>query len=117
MSRESLHASSCVRDGLRLVQRLYKELAALFKVEDAESRARFAFERVNNQKKRRTAHVTDADVTAGQQAITRTHANVLERKSRVEDVVEMLTAFQAAAFPEISFHMSVCQVPGARLIW
>ena len=90
-----------------MLQRLYKELTALFEVEDAESDAKIAFERLNKKKLRRTAHVTDADVQAGQEASTRAHANVLKCKSRVDDVVEMLSAFQAAAFPEVSFHMFV----------
>ena len=90
-----------------MLQRLYKELTALFEVEDAESDAKIAFERLNKKKLRRTAHVTDSDVRAGQEAIARAHANVLKCKSRVDDVVEMLSAFQAAAFPEVAFHMFV----------
>ena len=69
--------------------------------------ARFNFERLKKKKQRKTAHVADSDVAEGRKAITRTHANVLKCKSRVDDVVETLTALQAAAFPEASFHMFV----------
>mgnify|MGYP006902790133 CR=1 FL=1 len=91
------------------LQRLYEDLTALFEAEDAESDAKIAFERLNKKKVRKTAHVTASDLDAGQEAMTRTHSNVLKCKSRVDDVVEMLTAFQAAAFPEVSFHMFVGQ--------
>jgi len=90
-----------------MLQRLYKDLTTLFEAEDAETDARFAFVRLNKKKVRQTAHVTESDLVAGQDTITRTHSSVLKCKARVGDVVEMLTAFQAASFPEVSFHMSV----------
>ena len=51
--------------------------------------------------------MTARDVAAGEACVEASHKKVLACRSRVGDVVEVLTTFQGESFPEVPFHMSV----------
>ena len=90
-----------------MLQKLNTAVEAYFEAEDAERDTRVAYEVLLSKRRRGTSHVSDADTAAGEQAVVQTHAHLLSARSELENVMEVLAAFQSSRFPHVAFHLCV----------
>jgi len=92
-----------------MLQEMNAAVEVYFEAEDAESDARGKYEVLLKKLRRGTSHVSDTDTAAGEQAVAQTQARLLLARSELEEVMEVLAAFQSSRFPHVAFHLYVVE--------
>ena len=94
-------------DRVWCVQKLNTAMEAYFDAADAERDTRNAYEVLLSKRRRGISYVSDADTTAGERRVKQTHAHLVSARSELQDMMELLAAFQSPTSPEVSFHLCV----------
>jgi len=88
-------------------QRLHRCQVSFFDADDAERAAKAPYEALLSKQRRGVHHVPVADVAAGKQAVRLAHSVRSEAYSKLDKVVQLLSAFESSRFPEVAFFLCV----------